>query len=141
MYPQTITKIEAGSRSLKYREGLAVASVLGVRPEQLVAGTAGLMERLVSALQGIEGSRVDAVGSLVMLRDWQEELRVSLDLMAAADVAVPDDLTSSVIGALLWSPGYLLTKLPEQYAAMIRADGMPIGDSWGSGLDGEHPEA
>lgn len=35
MHPQTITKIEAGTRALKFTEGLVLAEVLQVRPEEL----------------------------------------------------------------------------------------------------------
>ena len=35
MHPQTITKIEAGTRAVKFAEGLVLAEVLQVRPEEL----------------------------------------------------------------------------------------------------------
>lgn len=40
-YPQTITKIEAGRRALKFSEGLAIARVLGVTPASLDEGIDG----------------------------------------------------------------------------------------------------
>ena len=40
MWPQTITKIEAGTRDLKFVEGLALAKVLEVDPGALVELTA-----------------------------------------------------------------------------------------------------
>lgn len=45
IYPQTIAKIEGGTRALKFAEGLALARVLGVRPEALDAPDAAEAEK------------------------------------------------------------------------------------------------
>ncbi|ARU53446.1 hypothetical protein CBR64_20440 [Cellulosimicrobium cellulans] len=62
-YPQTVLKTEKGQRSLKFFEGFALASVLGIEPVELWEAPAAALkqarnrQRLIDAWRNAEGHR------------------------------------------------------------------------------------
>lgn len=90
IYPQTVTKIEAGQRGMKLTEGIAIARVLGVpvewlaRPEP-VAEREGALKRAVADLQASRREVEGAVGKYL-----DAVRRVELQIKSSADEGVDD---------------------------------------------------
>lgn len=73
IYPQTILKVEKGVRSLRFTEGLALAKILGVEPEDLMGSEVDprvLRENLEmqGALRQVEGLMNDMEALLAYWR-------------------------------------------------------------------------
>lgn len=116
-YPQTITKIESGKRSLKLAEGLEVARILRVEPRALYErpGSAVMDLRVQRTTRGLASSfatLVDAVrahldgmieiGELLDTADGLSEgmLRAALDRYSFAALADAVHLADSEAGAV-----------------------------------------
>ncbi len=116
-YPQTITKIEAGTRDLKFREGLVMAEILGVDPYALVgrgtgADTGGVLveaDKALAALWAVmaslERALEDLMGmshSLVALLDQlHENISATATAFAAAGLEVPESTRDRAIAYAL----------------------------------------
>ncbi|WP_336707548.1 helix-turn-helix transcriptional regulator [Oerskovia sp. USHLN155] len=86
MYPQTILKIEKGTRSLKFHEGLALAKILEVKPADLydptvedVRGSLALL-----ALGSLLRQQVALQGEVHQVLRARDELREKWELMPHA---------------------------------------------------------
>jgi DNA-binding XRE family transcriptional regulator len=89
IYPQTVVKIEQGSRSLKFSEGLAIAAIFGIEAELLggvwtIDPEEAHMRRLVRAMEAA-AERADHAFSEI--RQAHSNLQAAL-----ADVEVTQDL-------------------------------------------------
>lgn len=93
MYPQTIAKLEGGSRALKFSEGIHMAQVVGVRPEQLAnldqsAFGSALLSR---ALRDVRQAYTAAVEALM------EYGRRRMDVVSAAKLPHPREMDAEVV--------------------------------------------
>ena len=104
MHPQTITKIEAGTRALKFAEGLVLAEVLQVRPEELRhlreerAFTQWNMVRSTQKTMGALESAVDALTTFLArsthLLDEYERYGAEVDVEVAAMARTVGEVTA-----------------------------------------------
>ena len=107
MHPQTITKIEAGTRALKFAEGLVLAEVLQVRPEELRRlheERAVIRWRMVQNSQrtmGALNTAVDALATFLAssthLRDQYKRYGAEVDVEVAAMARTVGEVTAEDI--------------------------------------------
>ena len=128
-YPQTVTKIERGSRALKLTEGLHLARILNVEPRDLYHQPATAADDqevrrrandLRSASEGIRELHWTLVTAETDLRSLLHSRTVSPEVRASAEMALRSSVIEATAASL--SPGADADDPTDAELAQMHAD-------------------
>lgn len=117
IYPQTITKIEAGQRAVKYVEALAIADILHVAPgafrPQPPTASARIARDVAAAASLVYAQKAELQGRAELLDKAVAELRGALDRANQAGVTLDSELEGDASHALLNTPEVAVAEYRE----------------------------
>jgi len=141
-YPQTVLKVEKGTRALKFVEGLELAAVLGVEPRDLYKTTpwAAALAELQAGLKLIERRRNRYFQAMYDLAVVQGQVRQVLgDESRWEGIVTPQEL-AVVRDRAFESPEQTFRAGVEWMNGVAGEVPSPLAH-WQEGGDGQHQEA
>lgn len=143
IYPQTITKIETGSRALKFSEGMVIARVLRVTPADLAGAETwdpvqGALYKLNVAAKGAKDASIEASSALAVFLTKIDELKAEIAVAASSGL-----LDSRIHYAQEIAAEDLNSVIRRARAVLLseRARADAFDKAMTEGDDGEHQEA
>ncbi|WIY81779.1 helix-turn-helix transcriptional regulator [Propionimicrobium sp. PCR01-08-3] len=135
-YPQTITKIEAGQRALKFEEALDIADVLHVtpnalrpQPESSSAKEHRIVQDVHAAISAVHAQKARFQDHAQSLDQAIEEVRRALKRADHAGVALNEELAADAMDTIC-------KQQPEAALGEYRM----LASLWGESDDDQHPE-